>query len=106
MSEEFDTARTHTDLLALRFRNLDGLLYYLWIHVRAIDLLPEHLGILLDLGLGPFHEGYDGASSRKILKRTYGEHSQLDTSFSLKLARNQSAVCFTPVKITVARSLI
>ena len=33
-------------------------------------------------------------------------NSLLATSFSLKLARNQSAVCLIPVKTTVARSPI
>lgn len=93
------------NLFTLIIRDLQGLFDSLGFHIRTVHLLSEHLRIILDLLLCPINEALSHVNTL-LRKYQRGSDLQLATSFSLKLAKNQSAVCLIPVNTTTARSLI
>ena len=86
-------------------RDLSCLLNYALINIRTENLDPEHLSKSFYKGPCPldetFKNNFMGTSSDKNQSCSLPA-----TSFSLKLARNQSAVCLITVKIEIASSLM
>lgn len=95
--------RPSTDLATLVVRDTEGLVDNALVHICAKYLYPKHLRKSFDLALCPFGETYETVRPCRGPKWSY---SLLATSFSLKVARNQSAVCLITVKMVVERSLI
>ena len=86
-------------------RNAQRLVDYAFVDVRAENLNPEHLSKRFYRGFRPLDEALQNIMSEgsTLFNKSY---SQLATSFSLKLARNQSAVCLITVKTVIARLLM
>ena len=95
--------RPGTDLAALVVCDTESLVDNALVYICAKYLYPEHLRKSFDLALCPFGETYQTVRPRRGPKWS---HSLLATSFSLNVARNQSAVCLITVKMVVERSLI
>lgn len=73
-------------LSALRVRDLQRFVDSFLIHVRTVDLLPEHLRIRLHLTLRPLNETYEciyALVSPVTRDQSTEENLQLATSFSL-----------------------
>ena len=85
--------------------NPDGFLDSLPVCIRAIDLLPKHLRVELDLLLRPADDDCTRIpQDQQTPNNNTASDSQLDVSFSLKLDKNQSAVCLMHVNTTTERS--
>jgi len=85
--------------------NAQRLVDYSFVNICAENLNPEHLSERFDLRFSPLDETF-----RIYIECACSENNRNDsllaTSFSLKLARNQSAVCLIIVKMVIASSLM
>jgi len=91
-------------LSTLRVSNADRIFNNFTIDVFGVNLFPKDRRIVLQLLLGPCDEGYIVNKNKDHMKSQLGVDVPLATSFSLKLARYQSAVCLIPVQKTMASS--
>jgi hypothetical protein len=88
-------------------RDAQRLLNYAFINIRTENLDPEHLSKSFYLGPCPLDETFKNNFMSESTRSDKNQNCSLPaTSFSLKLAKNQSAVCLITVKIEIARSLM
>lgn len=95
----------NTNLLVLSLRYYNALVNSVFLDVGSKDLLPKHVGIVVNLLLCPFDQPWLLKSVNKYAKITHDSLREV-ASFSLKLARYQSTVCLIPVNTTIASSEI